>query len=493
MIKSISTEYCKLLFFTIVTCFIAYGFTLTNFTLTIDSEQPFYADASLVLGRWGTNLFRFHIFGGIIPYFTLLLGLIFYSLAAVEMSRLFKLNTVQSFIFCGLLVTFPQMAYQFVFTMQADAVGFGFFLSVLSVRYFLKSLKHSPYTSSLINFIFAALLYMFVIGIYQALALIPIVLYIITVFQATYDDDYLFKKELRKTLFFCAYVIASGILYVISVKILAPQAGGGGYLSSYTSGGFDNLFTNFLKLWGTHLGGNAYYGNKTFVVALLVSVLLLISFLINAKKLAVRVVLLLTILMVPFLIAFFITSGYTPPRLYVTSGIVLAFLVVHLLSLIPAERLVGIVAFFIIVVNIYFITMLFWSQNKVYNHDINIARDINTSIKAKYPDFNPKSDYVYFFGSLPWAEHDRYRLPDSEVFGGSFFLWDNGSNYRIIHFMEWADIAHYRVIDNKETYLAIKDSIATMPVWPEEGYIKRVNNVIVVKLGDTKGAPLWIE
>ena len=139
MNSEIFTKYFKLFSFTLLTCLIAYGFTLSNFSLTIDSEQTFFPDTSLALGRWGTNLFRYHIFGGIIPYFTLFLGLLCYSLATVEITKLFRLNTVQSYIFCGLLVTFPQMAYQFVFTMQADAVGFGFLLSALSMKFFLKS------------------------------------------------------------------------------------------------------------------------------------------------------------------------------------------------------------------------------------------------------------------------------------------------------------------------------------------------------------------
>ena len=493
MIKGTSADYCKLLFFTIVCCFIAYGFTLTNFTLTIDSEGPFYADTSLTLGRWGTNLFRYHIFNGIIPYYTLLLGLLFYSLAAVEMSRLFRLNTVQSYVFTVLLVTFPQMAYQFVFTMQADAIGFGFLLSVLSVKYFLKAYRGKPDLTTAFYFIFSCLLFMFAIGIYQALVLVPVVLFIITVFQSTYDDEYTFKNEFKKGLWFAGYVVISGIFYIISVKILAPQAGGQSYLSSYTSGSSNGLISNFISLLKTHVRGSAYYGNRTFIIVPVVAILLLFSFTISVKKIVVRIFLLMLILIVPFLIAFFITSGYTPPRLYVTSGIVFAFLIVHLLSLVPAERLVAIVASLLVLVNVYFITMLFWSQNKVYKHDIRIAQDIDNSIKARYPDFDPKADYVYFYGSLPWAEHERYRIPDAEVFGGSFFLWDNGSNYRITHFMDIADVAHYKVIDNKETYLGIKDSVAAMPVWPKPGYIKKVNNVIIVKLGDTKGAPLWIE
>ena len=59
--------------------------------------------------------------------------------------------------------------------------------------------------------------------------------------------------------------------------------------------------------------------------------------------------------------------------------------------------------------------------------------------------------------------------------------------------MRFSDVAYYRYIDNEQTYLEIKDSISSMPAWPNDGYIKRVGNVIIVKLGGTKGAPLWVE
>lgn len=59
--------------------------------------------------------------------------------------------------------------------------------------------------------------------------------------------------------------------------------------------------------------------------------------------------------------------------------------------------------------------------------------------------------------------------------------------------MRFSDVAYYRYIDNLKTYLEIKDSISSMPVYPKDGYIRQVNNVVIIKLGDTKGAPLWVE
>ena len=495
MKQEIPSNYFKLLAFSILISLVAYGFTLTNFSLSIDSEQVFYPDTSLSLGRWGTNLVRYHIFKGIIPYFTLLLSLLFLSITAVELSKLFRLKNITGYIFCGLFLTFPQMAYQLVFTMQADAVALGFLTSVLTVKFFLKFREISFSIKSLAFFTLGSLLFMFTIAIYQALCFLPLTIYAIVLFQNTYrDKEYDLKKEFKSIALFILLTIVSVILYFISVKIFCPNGNGSGFLASYNQGSYNNIFSNFLKLLFTNFKGNAYYGEKTFIIAGIASILIIISFLFKQKKLIfIRLILLLSIIIIPFVISFFITGNYNPPRLYVASGIVFAFIIVHLISIIKLEKTHLIFSFIIILINIYFITMLFWSHSKVYNHDINIAKNIDLGIRIKYPEFNPNEDYVYFFGSIPYAEHEKFRLPDSEVFGGSFFVWDGGSNDRIINFMKFSDVAHYRKIDNKETYLKIKDSIESMPTWPRIGYIKKVDNVIIVKLGDTKGARLWVE
>ena len=85
------------------------------------------------------------------------------------------------------------------------------------------------------------------------------------------------------------------------------------------------------------------------------------------------------------------------------------------------------------------------------------------------------------------------RLEKTEIFGGSMYNWDNGNNYRMIHFFLESNIAEYKMIDTKEQYNIVKDSIAKMPIWPDYGSVKMFNNIVVVKLGNEKGMPLPME
>lgn len=492
MNKKLSESNIKLILFSIFISLVAYGFGLTNYSLSIDSESPVYSDFSMGLGRWGTNLVRYHIFKGHTPYFTLLLGLLLLSMTAVELSKLFKFNDAKGYIFCGLFLTIPQLSYQLIFTMQADVVPLGFLLSIFAVRLFLKSTISVFSLRSISYFAISSLLLMFVIAIYQALILIPIVAYLIVVFQNSYSKDFNIKKEIINMVHFGILLLLSAILYYISVKIICPT-GEGGFLATYTTGESNNKFLDFFTLWFEHLKGKVYYGNKLFLFVTILSIFGIVNFILEKKYFIIKLILLLLILIIPYSLSFFITNGYHPPRLYVASGIVFAFLITHFLANIRYQKTTILACAIICMCNIYFITQLFYSNYKIFNHDKDVARKIDSAIRLKYPEFDNYTNYVYFFGCIPYQEHEKFRLPDSEVFGGSLFSWDNGNNYRIINFFSFNDIAYYKMIDNKDTYLKIKDSISNMPTWPKQESIKLIDNVIIVKLGDAKGAPLPIE
>jgi hypothetical protein len=489
MTLKISSKNLKLLFFSISISFITYGFGLTNYSLSIDSESPICPDFSMGLGRWGTNLIRYQLFEGHTPYFTLLIGLLLLSVSAVELSKVFKINGYLSYVFCAIFLSFPQLAYQLVFTMQADVIPLGFLLSVLGVNLFLMGSKNIFSLKSLILFLLASLIFMFVISIYQALIFIPIIIFLILFLQGFDEDEFTFKTEIKKGVHFSFLLIFSVFLYYLSVKIICPPIEGG-HLLSYTSGESNHRVSNFYHLWFDHLKGKLYYGEKTFLVATILCLALVIKFGIQKKKFVLRTITLFLIILMPFFISFFITNNTNPPRIYLTSGIVFAFIFVYFFKKLKSEKFIVILCSLLFLSHLYFITQLFYSNYRISNHDKELARKINFQIESKYPEFDSNTNYVYFYGCLPYEHHEKYRIPNSEVFGGSLFSWDNGDNYRIINLFKFHDIAYYKFIDNKETYLKIKDSINTMPTWPKNESIKMINNIIVVKLGKQKGAPL---
>lgn len=484
----------KLFLFTFSLAILTYGFALSNFTLSIDNEIPIFPEFGLDLGRWGQNLIRYHLFGGHLQYFSLILSLFLFSVAATRLAKLFKFQDLSAYCFCALFITFPEISYQVVFGMMADVAGLGVLLSVYCVELFLQALEIKSTLKKMWLFLSVAVILMFTLSIYQVFIFVPTVVYLIYFFQNTYEDSFKLNLEIRKMLLFGAVVIVSGILYWLSVKIICPPLQDG-YLSSYVSGQTDNRFLNFCSIWLKNLVGSFYYGNRTFVVLTLVSLILFVRFFIQKKLAVIRFITLFALLLLPFMMSYFITNGYHPPRLYLTANIVFAFVIMFAVNhfKIAPFGITRIAILLIAFINIYFVTNLFYTVNKIYKHDKKIAEKIDSTIQTKYPNFFTTEKAIYFYGYFPYEYHQKFRLQNSEIFGGSIFNWDNGNNYRIVNFFKESDIAEYKMIDTKEKYNIVKDSIAKMPVWPDYESVKMFDNIVVVKLGNEKGMPLSVE
>jgi hypothetical protein len=482
----------KLFVFSFSLAILTYGFALTNFTISIDNEIPIYPDYGLDLGRWGQNLIRYHLFKGHLQYFSLMLSLFLFSVAAVRLTKLFKFQDLSAYCFCALFVTFPQISYQVVFSMMADVAAFGVLLSVCSVELFIKALEVKSSMKKISLFLLIALILMFTLSIYQAFVLVPPAIYIIFFFLNTFKDSFKLNVEIKKMLLFWGIILISLVLYYVSVKVICPPIQDGGYLTSFVSGESDNRFLNFCSIWFKNLIGGFYYGERTFIVGLLASVFLFVRFFIEKKLILIRFLTLFAILLMPFLMSFIITGGYHPPRLYLTSNLVFAFVIVFALnhSKISTFNITKIALVLITITNIYFVTNLFYTVNKIYKHDKKIAEKIDYTIQIKYPKFSTTEQSVYFYGYFPYEYHQKFRLQDSEIFGGSIYNWDNGNNYRIINFFREADVAEYKMIDTKEKFDVIRDSMAKMPTWPNYESVRMFNNIVVVKLGNEKGMPV---
>jgi hypothetical protein len=484
----------KLFVFSFLLAIITYGFALTNFTLTVDNEIPILPNYGLDLGRWGHNLILYHLLGGHFQYFSLILSLFLYSVSAVKISNLFKFNNYAAYFFCALFITFPQISYQVVFGMMSVIAGLGVLLSTICVELFLKTIEEKSFFKRIMLFSLIGVILMFNLSLYQAFILIPVVLYLILFFQKIFEENFNLNFEIKKGLLLFLIIIISGILYYLSVKIICPIQQGG-YIDSFVNGGSaDNQFLNFCSIWLKNLVGNFYYGSFTFIIATLASISLFVMFFIKKENTFIRFLTLLVILLMPFLMSSIITNGYHPPRLYLTSNIVFAFIIVFTLNYFKLNLFnitkVGITL--ILITHFYFVSHLFYSANKIYKHDKKIAEKIDYIIQNKYPNFSSTEKQIYFYGSFHYDYHQKFRLKNSEIFGGSIYSWDNGSNYRIINFFKEADVAEYNMI-TKEKFDLAKDSISKMPIWPNPESIKIINEAVIVKLGGEKGSPLYFE
>lgn len=486
----------NLFLFTLFCSVLAFGFALSNFTLSVDNEIPILPNFGLDTGRWGQNIIRYHIFNGHLQYFTLLISLIFFSVAAVRLVKLFKFSGYSSYIFCGLFVTFPQLAYELVFLMMADIAGLGILLSVISFELFIKGLNHKSLLKKILSITTGILIVAFTISMYQAFIIVLPTLFIILFFQNTFDPSFQLIKEIKKLSINILFLFISIVVYYISVKIICPPIEDSGYLSSFLSGETNNHFSNIMTIWYENLIGSFFYGEKTFVIAFICSIALTLHFFLTKKLSLIRFFALLLILLSPFIMSFGITNGYHPPRLYVTLNIVFAYLIVFSINYfnVNSHIITKSIVAFVMIVNTFYITKLYITANNIYKHDRRIAEKIDDIIQTKYPEFYTTDKNIYFYGFFPYEYHQKFRLEKSEVFGGSIFNWGNSAdNYRLVNYFKDANIADYKMIDTQEKLDLVKDSIANMAVWPNAESIKMINGIVVVKLGTEKGTKLYFE
>ena len=66
-----------------------------------------------------------------------------------------------------------------------------------------------------------------------------------------------------------------------------------------------------------------------------------------------------------------------------------------------------IIVVFTVFTNIYFVTNLFYSANKIYKHDKKIAEKIDAIIQNKYPNFFTTEKFIYFYGYFPYEYHEK--------------------------------------------------------------------------------------
>ena len=277
LLKKEFEDYFKMYAYTFFLSIIAFGFALSNYTLSVDNEIPIISNFALDTGRWGQNLIRYHIFNGHLPYFTLLLSLLSFSLAAVRLTKLLNFTGVSAYIFCGLFITFPQLAYEVVFNMMADIAGLGILFSVFSVELFMKGFDSNLMARKILFFSLGVLLTAFTLSTYQAFILVIPTICIILFFKSTFEVSFNLKYAIKRLLFQGGLVILSSVVYYLSVKIICPPIEDSGYLSSFISGGGNNHFLDFFSIWFKNLTGSFFYGERLFVITLIMSIFFVYS------------------------------------------------------------------------------------------------------------------------------------------------------------------------------------------------------------------------
>ena len=472
---------------------VSYGFELFNVHLTIDDELGALRSGTnsgfVAIGRWALCLLVNPLLPQRnIPMLPLALGLIFMLAGMfILLDCLGIKRQSERVLLIGLGLTWSGFAYILSFSDASCAIGVGFFCAALSLFIFTKA--KSWYK------LLAALPVSVLIGIYQPL-LQPLVL--VFLLNLLYH-----WQEQRQTIFryFFSVLLVLGLGYLLYAGIqqfllMVFHLETSSYISHFFS--LSSILQNLgwyihkcaLLLYNLVVGDSSFYGLtvRGLPLLLVISGILILCGAFRQRESTLSFIefsfLLMLFGIIP-VIGGVLTKGYIPYRsllgfpIFILGWVALGFKYATK----PTTR-TGVLVFaaFTIFQFSASINHLFSSSAFAYQEDTLLAERIIQRVDGIRADTEiPEPKYLEQIGYV-----DRASTPlvsRIENIGASFFGWDQGvSSDRPAALIEILGLAELEGLPDDQRGKYVSEGV-NMPVWPEPGSVKVVEDVLIVKFG----------
>ena len=476
-----------------------YGVELATFSLSIDEEVATFTQESprawLSQGRWGMALLTlgFPEFEAIPFLSTALfgLGLLLATHCAI---RDFRLGPAQAVVFAVLHVGFPVWLHVAQFSTLAG--GFGIGLAAAAYGSGL-AMRARGWRQRLL----AVACIMFAIAVYQTLVVYA-ACYLLFVMhgqaQAVASDGVCprWRFWLASGVTAAASVMAALVLYALVQRAGLSIVG----IDMQYVGGFiqaDRLQADPVGMSKQAFAGFASYlsgGHAIFIdwgerVWLLAWLGLLPWSLSRGQRKPGRVrawawrlltvLLALTVVFAPFLMS----AGYLPARAHVAIPLLAAWLASQLLTSdqgrLPAWLWVVLAYVAMVLASIG--QSMFYADRVARGMDESLTAQLLPAIHHSLGEDAGKPFDITLVGSRGLPERSAIRR--AEVFGNSFYEHDGGNPARLALYLGFHGVQGVGAVPvaTRPDLLAAAD---TMPSWPAEGAVRRVNGVVIIKLGE---------
>lgn len=465
------------------------GFAVTNPILSIDQELFFTSGHLgiewLQLGRWGIYFLSRIIPMNSFPFISQITGIIFMALAALLIVNKYdKIPQGAKIIFCVLVTTSPIFAHMEYFSVQISYFAIGVFIAVASYEMFIKGIEDKNKRWLLFPSIFCLT---FATGVYQSHVLLFLMPLAIDNFVKFINNETTFTKIVKTTAYALIFIlIAIGFHYLI-LKMLAFQSSG--YTDTFLYWTrvdiLQNIGKEMMQVYRILMGQLQYPVLLQFATfALLLSIPHI--FHINKNKTFKN------LLIIIFLVLLFIGSavslrlamgGYMPTRVLVNLTFFMAgaLFIYYIVSSKIEKLLIGVFVIFSVFYNGSHVTQLFFSSYLTLEADKVVAERVLEKIYDVEPNFYYGKTPVAFIGFHYYGTRNQ-AIIHNEVFGGSFWTWDNGNPARMINFMKvMSGLPMEARLANAEEFKAAKEYSKNMPIWPSKDSVQLHNGVVIVK------------
>lgn len=460
-----------------------YGFELFNFNITMDEElSALRADANLswvVQGRWGMYMLnKFLLPRNVIPFVPLGLALFFHIGAILIILESWKVKfSLERVAIGAIALTYPSVAYVYVFSTLNYGVGIGYFCIALSLFLYTSNTGTKQFLA-VVPATFAISIYQ---GFIPALILVYLAYLIVTGLR---DGGGVFKRiaviALIHMLSFLLYFIGQ-ILFLIHYNVSS---------SSYYSHKFalERLFQHFPEVFSRFINviSNVYLGDSLalkilFVVALLGFAANLVRSRADTIVKPLMVLFVLAFLVLPFAHGFIMNGNYIM-RYFIGLPVTFSGLIMVGMGDNPRffKAILTLIAMFCVFQFSVSANRLFGSSHLALQADRLLSNSLIERIyEAKSEAGARKIEYMEMVGLLNRGETEL--MPRSSTFGRSFFSQDSSdTNKRMLAFMRTIGYTELSLMPNEQRYKLV--SVAnSMPIWPESGSVKVIGNTVLVK------------
>lgn len=490
--------------------FVLYGYFLTHFSLSIDSEYAafrFMSKASPTVwigqGRWLCYLIeRFLPTQVVLPYAPHLLFCISVSLSYMLIVSMYKIrDRFLAYITYPLFCAFPVWLFILAFYANINPASVGLLLTSFAIFIFSvyrNSFLQQPikWQKQLFPVFIQGILLAMAIGAYQAF--LPVYMSMglgLILFKTLISDrkaDALREMFLNIVYLGCVALVGLIIYSVINKTALWLIPSSTSYIDGFMA--WQDIFKApmqvlgqvFHQIFAYYSGAEDRYSaslSLTGILLIVTTVLLLLHPQEkDRKKIIATILLWVIVLIAPFLINFMSHAALVPTRglLAIPYVIWLSAIVSYTVSSqwIRKGVLILVVMLELQIVHVMGINAA--AMDLVGNHDRALAASLYERVGYLSSDGCSETPCkIDVFGlshvTIP------YSAAWSSTMGASFFEWDGGNVYRMIAFMRVLGYTNLEATlpeeRQKNTPLFEK-----MPVWPAEGSVVKVKDTYLIKL-----------
>jgi hypothetical protein len=470
--------------------------------LTVDEELYALFPGQRLLwlgeGRWGMYILNRLLFPyPVMPVAPLFIALVFHILAVLIILDCWEINSRLEQIAAGsMMLTFPTLAYSYMFSTLNYGIGIGFFSVALSLFLFVKKRGVWQWLA-IIPIVFS-------IAIYQAFVLVLAVVFVVYFLVDIRQGNQIWKN----VLYLISMCVVSLLLYLFVQRLwmwrLFSSLGDAETnvlqdRNLYTQRYFDlaplqdhavRVFSNtWSNIMGFYSGSHPDYAIeiKVLGVAMIVSIFGLIINLVR-YKLPVMDKLVIFFLSLVLLALPFLGVPFSNGRVLTRTLLALPFSIagILLLGLVGSPRIVRISTLIIALFCVFQFTAstnrLFGASHLALQADRLVAIRVMDKIdEAKVESDIQDPTYLEVIGS--YERVDTLAIPQRGSIGLSFFELSTIGQPRIASFLEISGYQTLRSLPSSRLAEFVEIANA-MPAWPAEGSVQIVGDTVLIKFGD---------